>query len=162
MTRLRDGTPVWIRPLRPGDRSVIVDVFERLSPRSRQRRFLTPITELSDPLLTTLVEEVDGVSHLALLMFAGTECIGVGRLIRLADEPAAAEMAISVVDEWQGRGAGTLLARELLARAPDVRRLQTQLADDNQPSRQVLSRLGGLHEDVAQGVRKVTVDLLAA
>src|SRR5439155_13541866 len=40
---LRDGTPVLIRPIRPGDKALLVDGFARLSEESRLRRFLSPM-----------------------------------------------------------------------------------------------------------------------
>ena len=40
--RLGDGTDIALRPFRPGDGSLLVAGFARLSPRSRYRRFLTP------------------------------------------------------------------------------------------------------------------------
>ncbi len=162
MVSLRDGTPVWTRPVQPEDRAVIADIVARLSERSRRRRFLAEIKEASDSLLTTLVDEVDGVNHLAVLMFVGIECIGVGRLIRMPGEPGVADGAVTVLDEWQGRGAGTLLVKELLARAPDVRQLVAQLTADNEPSRRLLASLGPIQEHLDQGVRDIAVDLSAA
>jgi GNAT superfamily N-acetyltransferase len=43
--------------------------------------------------------------------------VGVARYIRSPDRLDAAEVAITVADEWQGRGVGTTLLRRLARRA---------------------------------------------
>ena len=40
--RLRDGSAVLIRPVRPADAGLLADGFARLSDRSRRMRFLGP------------------------------------------------------------------------------------------------------------------------
>ena len=117
---LRDGSRILIRPIEPGDKDKLVEGFERLSPESRYRRFLTPMARLSPRLLRYLTE-VDHHDHEALVAVSaeGAEPIGVARFIRLVDEPDVAEVAVAVVDDWQGRGAGTELLRRLAARAVD-------------------------------------------
>ena len=47
-TTLRDGTPVLVRPVRPNDKDLLRQGFDRLSPASRYRRFLAPVDELSE------------------------------------------------------------------------------------------------------------------
>jgi len=44
---LRDGASVKLRPIVPEDKPLLVDVFERLSKESRQRRYFTNLRELS-------------------------------------------------------------------------------------------------------------------
>lgn len=115
---LRDGSDILIRPIEPSDKEQLIQGFERLSPESRYRRFLTPMARLSPRLLRYLTE-VDHHDHEALVAESadGGEPVGVARYIRLADEPEAAEVAVAVVDDWQGKGAGTALVRRLAARA---------------------------------------------
>lgn len=45
------------------------------------------------------------------------EGVGEARFIRARDDPHAAELAVAVVDDWQGRGVGTRLTSELARRA---------------------------------------------
>jgi GNAT superfamily N-acetyltransferase len=45
------------------------------------------------------------------------EGIGVARYVRGQERPDVAELAVTVTDDWQGRGLGTLLVEVLSARA---------------------------------------------
>ncbi|HSD78398.1 MAG TPA: GNAT family N-acetyltransferase, partial [Solirubrobacteraceae bacterium] len=114
--RLRDGSEVRIRPIRPDDRERMQAAFRRLSRESRYQRFLVSTTQLTDEMLDYLTE-VDHHDHEALVALdaATGEGVGVARFVRLEPGGDAAEAAITVVDDWQGRGLGTLLL-ELLAR----------------------------------------------
>lgn len=60
-------------------------------------------------MLDYLVDDVDGDHHVALVLLViaddGTELrVGLARIIRYADDPTAADLAVTVVDDWQGRG----------------------------------------------------------
>ncbi len=118
--RLRDGTVILIRPLERGDTQQLVRAFERLSFQSRYRRFLTPVSRLNSHFLQYLAD-VDHHDHEALIAEASVRAdpVGVARYIRLADHPDTAELAIAVVDDWQGKGAGTALLRRLTTRAAE-------------------------------------------
>ena len=63
--KLRDGSKVLIRQVRPADAALVADGFTRLSPRSRQMRFLTRKKGLSDAELRYFTD-VDHHDHEAL------------------------------------------------------------------------------------------------
>jgi len=113
---LRDGSAVLIRQVRGTDAPLLADGFARLSPRSRWMRFLSAKTTLSAAELRYLTE-VDHHDHEAIgaLSAADGRGVGIARYVRDADDPHAAEIAITIVDDWQGRG----LATELLSRLSD-------------------------------------------
>jgi len=169
---LRDGTPAMIWPLLPTDAGTLREGFRRLSPDSRQRRFLAALGELGeldDPMIRLLVDSVDGVHHIALVLIAlppeGEEGpVGVAHLVQDPADPASADIAVTVLDDWQGRGAGTALVSALMQRRPAaVTRLRTLVAAGNRASLKLLAGAGrvspGLPE---QGVLDVTVELPAA
>ena len=166
---LQDGTPAMIWPLLPTDAETLRDVFRRLSPGSRYHRFLHMLDQLDDRMIRLLVGSVDGVHHIALLLTvlppAGQEeLIGVAHLVQYPDDPATADIAVTVVDDWQGRGAGTALGSALLARRPAaVTRLRTLVAAGNRASLTLLAGAGRVSSGLPeQGVLDVTVDLPAA
>ena len=113
---LRDGSQVQIRPVRGSDAPLLADGFARLSARSRQQRFLSPKHSLSAAELRFLTE-VDHHDHEAIgaLSPADGRGVGIARYIRDPGDPEAAEIAVTIADDWQGRGLGT----ELLARLSD-------------------------------------------
>lgn len=161
---LLDGTRVRIRPLVPEDKERLVRAFERLTPDSRYRRFLSPVDELTPELLHRLTE-IDYVDHFAwaalLLDDPDEPGVGVARYVRLPGEPEVAEAAVTVTDEYQGRGLGTLLLQALGAVALEngIRRFRGYMVADNRQMREVLGPTGAvLHHDAA-GVLRVDVDL---
>src|ERR1700722_7208952 len=113
---LRDGSRVLIRPVVGSDAPLLADGFGRLSSRSRWMRFHTAKRELK-PSELRYFTEVDHHDHEALgaLDHDDGRGVGIARYIRQPDDPAAAEIAITVVDAWQRRG----LASALLARLSD-------------------------------------------
>jgi GNAT superfamily N-acetyltransferase len=166
---LRDGTPAMIWPLLPTDADTLREGFRRLSPDSRQRRFLAALGDLDDPMIRLLVDSVDGVHHIALLLIAlppeGEEGpAGVAHLVQDPADPASADIAVTVLDDWQGRGAGTALVSALMQRRPAaVTRLRTLVAADNRASLALLARAGRVSSGLPeQGVLDVTVELTPA
>jgi RimJ/RimL family protein N-acetyltransferase len=165
---LPDGTAALIWPLLDTDRDLLRRGFADLSPESRRQRFLTSLPELSDAMLRLLVDDVDGVDHVALLLTvlpegAPARPVGVARLVRYPGEPSVADVAVTVTDAWQGRGVGSALMSALLARRPaDVTALRTTVAAHNRASLAMLSRNGRMttHRD-GPGVLTVQISDLA-
>jgi GNAT superfamily N-acetyltransferase len=115
---LRDGSHVRVRQGHSSDRELLLRGFERLSPESRYRRFLVPMPELSESMVRYLTE-IDHHDHEAMIAIDEQtgEGIGVARYVRNPERPDAAEVAVTVIDNWQGRGLGTLLLEVISARA---------------------------------------------
>jgi len=65
--------------------------------------------------------EIDHHDHEALIAVDEVtgEALGVARYVREVERPDAAQVAVTVIDAWQGRGLGTLLLEVLSARARD-------------------------------------------
>jgi GNAT superfamily N-acetyltransferase len=143
---LPDGGHLVIRPVRPDDKELIAEAFARMSPRTRYRRFFTPLNALSSTILVALTE-VDYVDRFAWVALAcegdHAALVGVARYARLAD-PLAAECAVAVVDEYQGRGIGTLLLDALVLEAIEagIARFEGEVLSDNRTMRHVLMENG--------------------
>ena len=114
---LHDGSKVVIRPVRPTDAPLLADGFARLSARSRQMRFLTGKDELTQAELGYFTQ-VNHHDHEALAALnADGRGVGIARYVRDAGDPQAAEIAVTIADDWQGRGLGTVLLAQLTRRA---------------------------------------------
>jgi GNAT superfamily N-acetyltransferase len=107
---LADGATIRVRPVEPTDADALAEAFERLSPDSRYRRFMSATPRLSSRTLAYLVD-VDHVDHEALVALDAEteEGVGIARYIRLAETPDTAEVAVTVADDWHRRGVGTVL-----------------------------------------------------
>lgn len=145
--RLRDGTPVALRPIVPTDRERLLDGFEHLSETSRRLRFLGSVTSLSEAQLEYLTS-TDGIDHVAWgaldLSAPDAPGFGVGRWIRLETDPHVAEFSLTVLDAMQGRGLGQLLLATLavIAESLDVRSLRGYVGRENTRMVTWLQRLG--------------------
>ena len=165
--RLRDGSEVIIRELTRKDAPVLAEAFERLSPQSRDLRFLSPKPRLSTVELDYLTN-VDGDTHEALgaVDVVTRRGVGVARFVRLAPEAPVAEVAVTVVDDWQRRGLGTLLLEELneRARAVGIERYTALVSGENKAVVALLDRIGAriLSADVSAGTVQYELDLPAA
>ncbi|MEM7114799.1 MAG: N-acetyltransferase [Chloroflexota bacterium] len=109
---LSNGEIARARPIRRADKLALNDAFQRLSDESKYGRFLTITNKLNDRQLTYFTE-VDQVDHVAwgveTMGRLGGQGIAIGRYIRLPQETAVAEFALTVTDAYQGNGLGTFL-----------------------------------------------------
>lgn len=163
---LRDGTPAMIWPLLPTDDKALQENYQRLSARSKYNRFLSSKPTLSPAMLRLLVDQVDAKNHIALVLVAfpddaPEQLAGVGRLIRYTEQPSEADVAVTVADNWQGRGVGTAILAELVRQRPaGVQEIVTRVAADNRASLAMLRRLGPTWTGLAgPGISEVRVQL---
>lgn len=164
---LKDGTRVLLRSIHPSDKDLLRQGFERLSPESRYLRFFSAKSVLSDKELRRLTE-VDGINHVAIGAMlrkndSDYEALGIARFIRINDEPDVAEPAVAVVDDFQGKGLGTLLLHKLVAAALErnIQRFRCDILDDNLRMKNIL---GAINPDIlfmpaSQGVIEVEFPL---
>ena len=157
--------PIVIRAIRPEDKQALRDGADRLSERSRYRRFLSPHGSLT-PAELTYFTEVDHHDHEALVAIDPTtgDGIGVARYIRSPVRPDVAELAVAVADDWQQHGVGTRLTEALARRArhEGITRFTALLFADNTPMLHLIKSLGVVHDmSVHQGIVELTVELPA-
>jgi len=159
---LKDGTRMLVRPIVPEDKDLLVEGFAHLSPQTRFRRFLGYMDKLRAPLLRYLTE-IDYVDHFAWvgLDAESNAGIGVARYVRMHDDLGAAEAAIVVVDEYQHRGAGTILLQLLGASALSngITHFVGEALAENEPIRDLLENLGARVFDAGSGEVGFEVDL---
>jgi GNAT superfamily N-acetyltransferase len=156
-TTLRDGTPIVVRLLRPDDKHLLREGFERLSPESRYARFFSPKQSLTEDELHYLCD-IDQETHFAIGALReredGTcEGLGIARFIKVGD--GAAEAAIAVADEMHGRGLGRLLFLRLCAAANErgITTFKCEVLGSNTSMKHLLDAIAPDHEvAVTQGV----------
>lgn len=144
---LSDGRKVHLRTIRPSDRELLREGFERLSPDSRYARFMVPKARLTERELAYLTD-VDGIDHFALgavrrHMMSKDEGVGSARFVRMVAEPDVAEPAVTVLDEYQGKGLGTILLQRLIEAAweRDIRWFRSELLAENKASKRMMESL---------------------
>src|SRR5271165_5593034 len=122
--KLRDGTPVTIRPIRPEDEPLIVQFHHTLSERSVYLRYFCSLSLSTRVEHERLVRICFGSYDRGFALVADRknpetgqhEVLGVGRFSAI--NRVEAEAAVLVSDRWHGRGLGT----ELLASVARVAR----------------------------------------
>jgi len=143
---LRNGTRVRFRLVRPEDASLILGIFERLSPEARYQRFFSHKSTLSPADLRTLTD-CDGENQMAIAAVADVEGreqgLGVARFVRLREDPSAAEAALAVVDAHHRQGLGLRLLARLSEAAAErnIQRLHYLVLADNLPMKALVRRL---------------------
>jgi RimJ/RimL family protein N-acetyltransferase len=162
---LRDGSAVLIRPVRGTDAPLLADGFTRLSERSRRLRFLGRKNTLTEADLRYFTD-VDHHDHEALgaVDHVRGGGVGIARYVRNREDPGAAEIAVTIVDGWQGRGLGT----ELLARLSDrarqegIGRFTALVAADNAAAAGLLRNSGAGLVRRESGTVEYEIDLSCA
>jgi len=109
---LTDGSEALLSPLDSRDRHWIEEGFEELSIESRYTRFGMGVGGLSDSELDYLAD-VDQHDHVAWGASVFGYGAGVGRYIATS-ESNQPEVAVTVLDEYQGNGLGSALLRALV------------------------------------------------
>jgi acetyltransferase len=117
----KGGIGLFVRPIRPEDAPLLVELFESLSPRSIYRRFFTPMKRLSPKMLVRFTQ-IDYDREIALVAIreseSGEKMLGVARITAMHDFKNA-EFAALVGDPWQGKGIGAELLERCLAIAEE-------------------------------------------
>jgi acetyltransferase len=163
---LSDGTQVLVRHVQPSDRWLIGKAWTLLSEESQRKRFLAPKPRLTsgDLHYLTNVDQYDHVALIAVRADDWSRMVGVGRFVRLQDDPETAEAAITVADPMQGNGMGRILGRLLAdeARRVGVKRFTASVLTDNAPALRLMQSMSErLESHTHHGVSDLVADLAA-
>src|SRR2546428_9706706 len=144
--KLRDGSYIHIRPIRPEDAPRLQELYGRLSRDTAYHRFFTVMKRLP-PDWAQVLATVDYRRRVALVAehagADGGEVIRGGRS-GPTPQPDTVEVAFVVEDGWQGRGLGTILVREVLdaSAARGIRRFPAYFLSDNRPMPDLITPFG--------------------
>lgn len=157
---LPDRRRTVIRPARAADAPAVAEAMRTASRATLRNRFLVAFHGLPElELRQRLVVRSPG--ECCLVATLGDRVIGGVRFVRTVD-PAAAEFAITVHDDFQKLGLGTALMRRLIqiARERGIRRLIGESQNDNGGIISLLSRLGPVRVSrLEPGVRRLELVL---
>jgi RimJ/RimL family protein N-acetyltransferase len=109
---LKDGTSVLVREVTQEDRHLLQIGFAHLSDRAKYFRFLGGHNHLTEKELDrfTATNCPDHVAVGAVLTRgSGREPIGIARYVRLPGQRGVTEIAITIADQYQHQGLGSLL-----------------------------------------------------
>ena len=147
-TTLKNGAPVLIREVTKDDRHLLQIAFEQLSARTKYFRFLGAHKNLSEKELDKFAatNEPDHVAVGAVLIgTAEPEPVGIARYIQLPDEQHVAEIAITIIDNYQHQGLGSLLLGVLakFAQRNGITEFNALVHRENTAMQGLLSRFAG-------------------
>ena len=161
---LDDGARVRLRLTRPSDAVLVRDFLERLSPETRQRRFLVAMPQVSE----STVRHFTFYDPRERITFAATAPGDLGeRIVGLADAAftgtGLAEIGVVVSDEHQYQGLGKLLSEAVasIAIKRGATHLKAQMLAGNQPMLRLFERLGRTVRSVEEGTATAYVRLRA-
>jgi len=161
---LKDGTVVQVRPLLRSDRATLEHLISQQSDETLRRRFFSP--GHPGPRVVDHLVEINYVDHFAwgVATDDGATGVAVARYVRLRDEPASADLAFGIADEFQGKGLGTLLLGALawVAAEAGVEHFTAEVLADNRPMRAVLSKAGAVSQVPSMGTVQVRLEVAAA
>jgi GNAT superfamily N-acetyltransferase len=105
------GVPVRLRLLERSDANLIRAFYQRLSPDSVYRRFFGPVIPPAD----RLVKQLTDIDHNERDALIALDLHGICGIARYGSSSANGQydLAVTVADEWQGKGLGRLLTSRL-------------------------------------------------
>jgi acetyltransferase len=137
---MKDGTEVRVRPIRPEDEPLMVKFHETLSDRTVYLRYFSSMSLDRRTTHERLLRICQGDSECEIVLVTEwndpqtgqQHILGVGRLNKLLRK-GDAEIAVLISDEYQRRGIGTELVRQLVqvARDEKLSRIVAEVRRDN-------------------------------
>ncbi len=121
--RMRDGKEVLLRPIKPEDEPLLVDLFQTFSEETMRFRFFQLIRETSHETLARYCNidydrEMSIIAELAEKV--KRRIIGMVRLVVQPDGESG-EVAVVVGDPWQNRGLGSRMFEYIVEISRDMR-----------------------------------------
>lgn len=146
-TTLKNGLPVFVRPIRPEDAELVQEFVRNLSDESRYNRFMSSIKQLSQNTLVRFTQ-LDYDREVALTMIHQSkdneeEMLSIARYTTDPDMQVC-EFAISVSDDWQGQGIGYIMMNLLFdaARHQGLKIMRGEILTANTGMQKLTRKLG--------------------
>lgn len=160
---LSDGRRIFIRPVVPSDEPLIAEAIRTSSTRTRLHRFFVPLSGLAPEELRRMLT-IDPAREFCVVGEVREQTVRIvcgARYVRLTD-PEKAEIALTVHDEFQGRGIGGVLMKLLIAQGKrdGVKAFVADVLATNDPMLRLLRSVAPKRRSMfAEGVTHVEFDL---
>ena len=159
--RLSSGLTVTLRPVGPSDAGVLQAYVRGLSPEARYDRFFGGLSELSPAELDRVIhlDQKHDLAQLAETWVDGAPTVIGEMRFALATNRLEGEFALSIADDWRGKGLGRLLIADIERRAESlgVRYLVGDVLRSNTSMKALARKMGFLLREVPRDPRLVRV-----
>jgi acetyltransferase len=144
--KMKDGTPLLLRPIRPEDVHLWQELVSGFSPETMRLRFFIAGQKITREMAVRFcfIDYEREIAIVAQIDQKGAQpFVGVGRVATLPDR-VTANFAVAVGDRWQGQGVGSLLMDECLriARERGIHRMTGETLPENRTVIGMLQRRG--------------------
>lgn len=163
-TTLSDGRAVCLRTIRPSDEARIREGITEMSERSRYLRFFSAFREPPESIVKRL-SAVDGHDHIGwgAILLKGEKYppIAAAHAIRSEEIPSQGELAIAVLDEYQGLGLARTLIAAVLFDCLDEQllELEMQVLGENSAATALVTSLGAKRKPALDSVSHFALDV---
>ena len=160
--RLKDGTEVLLRPVRPEDEPMLLDLFNGLSEQTMIERFFSPIKDMTHEMLVRFCN-IDYDREIAIVAYLKdgetNRIIGISDII--IDQNMQSQFAVLIHDAFQGQGLGRKLIDTLIGIAQErgLSRINGIVLTENARMLKLLRRLGFKTSRGSMGTTDVTFKL---
>lgn len=160
---LDDGTQVTVRPVHPTDEARVRELFYTVTQETLYRRFMSWIKRVSHKQVQefVFVDHRDEVSIVATVPEADGDMIIAMGGYYLDATTNRAEVAFTVLDEWQGRGIGTFLLKHLvtIARRHGIAGFTAETLSENKAMQAIFHHSGlKVRSQLRQGIYEFHMD----
>lgn len=120
--KLKDGTTVVLRPIKPEDEILFSELFKSLSEETMRFRFFQIIKDVTHETLTRYCN-IDYDREIAIVAEMLQDKRRIIGAVRLITEPGrdSGEFAVVVGDQWQGQGLGSKLLDYMIEIGKDMK-----------------------------------------
>ncbi len=158
---LKDGRKIKVRPIKPEDEPLLLDLFDAFSKETWRHRFFCPMKEITHEDIVKYAN-IDYRREIAIVgeLEDENKIIGMGRLIIEPGENTG-EFAVVVGDPWQRLGLGQKLLESiiLIARDRELEKIWGAVLRRNGPMINLCKKLGFKTKIESEDTVKVILEL---
>jgi acetyltransferase len=160
--KLKDGTPVVLRPIKPEDEILLKELFKTFSEETLRFRFFQIFKDFTHETLTRYcnIDYDREMSLVAEIQQDGRKIIGAVRLI-LEPGRNCGEFAVVVGDPWQGHGLGSKLLDNIIeiGKEMGLETIYGYVIADNAKMISLCTKKGFVFEPAEEEISKATLKL---